>query len=185
MKILFLFTFFVLIIGQTSANELKEWLARVMVRNQIQFLQIGLKRPNMNPLCIQSMEHLAVVAKEAEKCVLELLNFETNTICGIAKAHYQKCSEPLINTTVSCVDEVYKDVPSFLVNTVDNLITYVCKSKWKHFFELMNPCFWRKGDESLKTCEKLVNDKMDKMGKWAHNDENQSLTVSEISFSIR
>lgn len=44
----------------------------------------------------------------------------------------------------------------------------------------MNPCFWRKGDESLKTCEKLVNDKMDKMGKWAHNDENQSLTVSEI-----
>ncbi|XP_049823186.1 uncharacterized protein LOC109597149 isoform X1 [Aethina tumida] len=175
MKI-FLLIFPVIVMGDVSSHEMKEWLSQVMVTYEVAFLRMGVKK--LNPNCTQNYEYFENAGKKVKKCVVDVMTFETNTICGIARAHYQKCSEPLINAIAGCVDREYRDVPSFILNTIDSIINFVCKSKGKHLFELMNPCFWRTEDDSLKTCEKLVNDKI---GHWLFVDDlDDPYTVTDI-----
>lgn len=38
------------------------------------------------------------------------------------------------NAVVGCVDKESQGIPPFIINTIDNLINYICGGKGKYFF---------------------------------------------------
>ncbi|XP_019868318.1 uncharacterized protein LOC109597127 [Aethina tumida] len=152
--------FFVLatVLAFASADEDVGWLSEML--NDLKAEHLEEKIVHLQGMCSGNQEAVKVAAREFEHCVDDVIDFETKTICGIMKADYQNCTVPFVRVLTSCMDDEYKDIPGFLVNTVHNVVSYICRVNGQHFMELSNPCFWNSESTDLKKCEDLIEAKI-------------------------